>query len=77
MKASICAALEMRRREAWPPTYRYSYPYGVEPPARVRVQPELGRRALSDETLNTIEDYNKMIGATEAIVSGSIAMTAA
>lgn len=35
------------------------------------------KRGLSDATLTTIEDYNKIIGATEAIVSGSIAVTAA
>ncbi|SNX82884.1 uncharacterized protein MEPE_01590 [Melanopsichium pennsylvanicum] len=38
---------------------------------------EWGKRALSDATLNTIEDYAKVIGATEAIVSGGIAMKAA
>lgn len=35
------------------------------------------KRGVIDKSLNTMEDYNKIIGATEAIVSGSIAMTAA
>ncbi|SPO23523.1 uncharacterized protein UTRI_02202 [Ustilago trichophora] len=38
---------------------------------------EWDKRALSDATLNTIEDYNKFIGATEAIASGTIAMISA
>lgn len=46
------------------------------PPSRALSR--LDRRArLSDATLNTIEDYNKMIGATEAIASGTIAITSA
>lgn len=43
-----------------------------------RALTSLERRApLTDLTLNTIEDYNKMIGATEAVASASIAMTSA
>lgn len=38
---------------------------------------EWKRRALSDETLVTIEDYNKLIGATEGLASGGIAVTGA
>ncbi|GAC76968.1 hypothetical protein PANT_22c00301 [Moesziomyces antarcticus T-34] len=38
---------------------------------------EWKRRALSDETLVTIEDYNKFIGATEGLASGGIAVTGA
>lgn len=37
----------------------------------------LKRRGLTDAGLNGIEDYNKMLAATEAIVGGSIAVTAA
>lgn len=35
------------------------------------------KRRLSDAVLNTMEDYNKMIASTEAVASGSIAVTAA
>ncbi|GAC92579.1 septum-promoting GTP-binding protein 1 [Pseudozyma hubeiensis SY62] len=46
------------------------------PPSRALTS--LERRApLTDQTLNTIEDYNKMIGASEAVASASIAMTSA
>uniref|UniRef100_V5EWZ5 Transmembrane protein n=2 Tax=Kalmanozyma brasiliensis (strain GHG001) TaxID=1365824 RepID=V5EWZ5_KALBG len=34
-------------------------------------------KRISDAALNTIEDYNKMIAASEGMVSGSIAVTAA
>ena len=35
------------------------------------------RTPISDATLTTIEDYNKLIGGTEALISGSIALASA
>ncbi|GAK63849.1 uncharacterized protein PAN0_003d2058 [Moesziomyces antarcticus] len=38
---------------------------------------EWKRRALTDNTLVAIEDYNKLIGANEGLASGGIAVTSA
>ncbi|SJX62096.1 uncharacterized protein SRS1_12945 [Sporisorium reilianum f. sp. reilianum] len=68
---------------AYPPSRALSWskrtatrtPYAY-PPSRVSAT--WSRRApISDATLVTIEDYNKLIGATEAITSGTIAIASA
>ncbi|SPO22192.1 uncharacterized protein UTRI_02202_B [Ustilago trichophora] len=64
------SSTERSRWDSGGEAQQYAYP-----PSRTTV--EWDKRALSDATLNTIEDYNKIIGATEAIASGSIAMTSA
>ena len=47
------------------------------PPSRALLARFAKRTPISDATLTTIEDYNKMIGATEAIASGTIAVASA
>ncbi|TKY87399.1 hypothetical protein EX895_004076 [Sporisorium graminicola] len=56
-----------------PSSRRYAYP-----PSRALSATQWSKRTpISDATLITIEDYNKMIGATEAIASGTIAVASA
>ena len=81
MKEAICRSLRQQNSNQsttllYFPRYRYPnrFRFGVAPSSST---PEWKKRALSDATLNAIEDYNKFIGATEALVSASIAVTGA
>ncbi|CDS82439.1 uncharacterized protein SPSC_03258 [Sporisorium scitamineum] len=65
-------ALTMRTSKRTGTSSPYAYP-----PSRA-LYPKWSKRApISDATLITIEDYNKIIGATEAIASGTIAVASA
>ncbi|SAM81396.1 uncharacterized protein UBRO_02968 [Ustilago bromivora] len=68
-----------------PPSARWQnrYKFGDRTESDPSVPPELrpkadwDKRALSDAALTAIEEYNKLIAGTEAIVSGSLALVAA
>ncbi|KAJ1027041.1 hypothetical protein NDA18_003060 [Ustilago nuda] len=63
----------------WQNRYKFGDRTKSDPsvPPESRPKADWDKRALNDATLIAIEDYNKLIAGTEAIVSGSLALVAA